>query len=167
MESIHSTCQVHLLCSDAVSRTSEPNHPLSKSSNLPQFNSIIAIDCAYHFNTRETFLRQSFKRLAPEGRIALADICFTSGPNRWLPLVAGIPKENMITPDHYVRMLEEIGFEDVKLEDISDDVFPGFSQFLESRGHLWRVFATIIRYIAARGARFVIISAQKPKVSVT
>jgi len=153
--------EIRLFHSDAIHRRSSiQGHPLSPDSILPQFDSITAIDCAYHFDTRMVFLEQSLKRLAPNGRIALADICF-SNPSSWISLLLGVPKVNMVCQDEYLRMLIAIGYEDVQLEDITEDVFPGFIEFLKSRGMIWSIFAVIVRVIAARGARFVIVSARK------
>jgi len=140
-----------------------PSHPLDPSSG-DAFDAILALDCAYHFNTRETFLRQSFRKLAPGGRIALADICFDPQKRRSLPtwlitsLAKLMPKHNLVSTEGYVALMKEIGFVDVELEDITSDVFPGFVKFLKSRGAAWRVFAWIFQFYANAGAQFVIVS---------
>ena len=155
-----SSTQVKLVQSDAIARGSDPDHPLSSSSDLPLFTSIVAIDCAFHFNTRALFLRQAFERLAPEGRIALADICFDK-PSTLISLLAGVVAENMISQEQYVCTLQEIGYEDIKLEDISYQVFPGFTRFLGKRGGTWRLVAMAMNFVSTRG-RYVMVSARKP-----
>ena len=74
-------------------------------------------------------------------------------------------RENMVSKNEYVRSMEAIGYEDIKMEDISDEVFPGFTGFLRKRGLLWSVFAGALNWLVRRGARFVIVSGRKPIAS--
>ncbi len=100
------------------------------------YDSILALDCAYHFHTRRDFLRQSLSHLAPGGRIALADICF---PTSWKTMSLGtrallavlnvIPKENIVSLDEYEADMRKMGYVDVKVEDVSKEVFPEFIRF--------------------------------------
>ncbi|KAF7795464.1 hypothetical protein EIP86_006625 [Pleurotus ostreatoroseus] len=164
---IDSPVRVSLHYGDAVYRPdiSVPEHPLNPSASTPGYDSIIAVDCAYHFSTRQEFLRQSFARLAPGGRIALADLCFdreNAPAATVVTLVRMMPKENAINRAVYVREMEKIGYTDVHLEDISDDVFPGFIQFLWSRGIGWKMFAMLIQTLSRSGLRFVVVSGRKP-----
>ncbi|KAJ3909809.1 S-adenosyl-L-methionine-dependent methyltransferase [Lentinula edodes] len=149
---------------------SAANHPLNPSSAVT-FDNILALDCAYHFQSRETFLRQSFHQLDPGGRISLADICFANTPpmtwkarlvRRFLKLM---PKENAITISEYANCLERIGYVDVKVEDISEEVFPGFVGFLKPRGLVWWIFGSVLYSYHGAGARFVIASGYRSKES--
>lgn len=77
-------------------------HPLDSQHFADFYTSILALDCAYHFNTRRTFLEQSFKCLTPGGRIALGDLCFKAGSlslgTRLMVSVMGsMPRENVIS----------------------------------------------------------------------
>ncbi|KAF8973981.1 hypothetical protein BDZ97DRAFT_1777804 [Flammula alnicola] len=130
--------KVKLYHGDAVYDGVSPDHPLRPESQ-EMFDSILALDCAYHFNTRRLFLEQSFGKLASGGRIALADICFSSAA------------------------LESRGqSSNLNLEDITADVFPEFVAFLKSRKGGWWVLGWIIDWYTAAGAKFVIISGKKP-----
>ncbi|KAJ4486218.1 hypothetical protein J3R30DRAFT_3445309 [Lentinula aciculospora] len=148
-----------------VSPADHPFHP----SSLARFDNILALDCAYHFQTREEFLRQSFHQLERGGRIALADICFsTAPPMNWKDrlirkLLILMPKENAISIDEYVDCLEAIGYDDVKVEDVSEDVFPGFVNFLKPRGFGWWIFGSVLYSYYTAGARFVIVSGSRCK----
>lgn len=152
--------EVSLHACDAIYHPTAVDHPLDPSTSHV-FDAILALDCAYHFNTRKTFLRQSFEKLAPGGRIGLADICFdTSTSSRaWLAsmLIRMIPKYNLISMEAYISDMEEIGYVDVRLEDITENVFPGFIRFLKGRGWGWWAFGTVIQWYANAGAQFVIV----------
>jgi len=157
--------EVLLFQGDAVWRPGRQDHPLSPTFQQ-EFDNILALDCAYHFNTREEFLRQSLQRLTPGGSVALADLCFSPSPGRVLTLLLCvfriIPRHNIATKEQYVRQMTEIGYEDVKLEDITACVFPGFREFLKQRGRMWAAFSGLVLWLEERGLRFVIIKGTRP-----
>ncbi|KAF9069098.1 S-adenosyl-L-methionine-dependent methyltransferase [Rhodocollybia butyracea] len=146
---------VSLHLGDAVYKPGAKQHPLDPASPL-RFDTILALDCAYHFVTRESFLRQSFNRLEPGGRVALADICFANSPPTSF-------KARFL--HEYARCLENLGYEDVVLEDISDGVFSWFVRFLKKRGLGWWVFAWVLNWYYRAGARFVLIGGSRPRIS--
>lgn len=57
--------------------------------------------------------------------------------------------------------MNEIGYEDIRVEDITPFVFPGFRNFLKQRGILWGAFAGIMGWLQGRGLRFVVIGGRK------
>jgi len=59
--------------------------------------------------------------------------------------------------------MQEMGYVDVQMEDVSGDVFPGFTRFLKGRGGGWWVFGSLIGWWAGRGMRFVVVSGKKPE----
>ena len=142
-------------------------HPLDPSCTIT-FDSILALDCAYHFNTRHKFLEQSFQKLTPGGSISLADICFlTSFVNtRRTRLITSIvnllPRCNQISVEDYVDKMKQIGYIDVVMEDITSEVFPGFVAFLKGRGWGWWIFGSVVDWYSSTGARFVIVSGRRP-----
>ncbi|TFK41100.1 S-adenosyl-L-methionine-dependent methyltransferase [Crucibulum laeve] len=163
-----SDIQIRFYAGDAVCSQVNVDHPLHPSS--PKiFDVIMALDCAMHFNTRKVFLSQSFQKLAPEGRIALADICIAQDELKkdriahfMMSFLRMIPKQNMISREDYKRDMLAIGYVDVTVEDITDHVFPGFVRFLGSRGWLWPVFASMFGRLRRAGGRYVIASGSKP-----
>ena len=164
---------VVLFHGDAIWRPRSDNttpHPLNPAS-MSQFDSILALDCAYHFSTRKLFLEQCFARLCPEtGRIALADICFEPKGSvfglhtafLWAKALS-VPSANLVTRSQYCSQLECIGYNNIQIEDISDHVFPGFIAFLSGRGFLWATFARMLRMWWKMGGRYVLVTASKPK----
>jgi len=161
---------VHLFEGDAVWRPGrrDREHPLSPQSGH-EFDNILALDCAYHFNPRREFLRQSFQRLAPGGSVAVADLCFSDPPRAVLTfLLSGVlhvmPRSNMVTKEQYVQQMYEIGYENIGVEDITPFVFPGFRTFLKQRGVIGSLFAGVMEWLQGRGLRFVVIEGKKPLV---
>lgn len=150
---------------DAVYKASSaPNsHPLSPDSGL-LFDRVFALDCAYHFDSRRQFLAQVFAHLTPNGRVGLADICFSRSNTVSRILLSGvIPIANNVTVSMYKEQLYELGFDKVEIDDVSEAVFPGFIAFLKSRGRLWWVFGHVMGILYYRaGARFIIATAEKP-----
>ncbi|KAI0793445.1 hypothetical protein C8Q75DRAFT_562618 [Abortiporus biennis] len=162
--------EIFLFHGDAIYRQHEDamqRHPLNPQTLGQPYSTILALDCAYHFRTRLDFLQQCFSCLEPGGTVALADICFRRKPS-WLTTklikaMGVMPEENIVDTETYFQTMKNLGYTDIVLEDITDDVFPGFEQFLRSRGILWRLFAGIIHLLAHSGACFVIVKGKKPQ----
>ncbi|KAI9460952.1 S-adenosyl-L-methionine-dependent methyltransferase [Lactarius psammicola] len=147
---------VLLFQGDAVWRPGRQDHPLSPSFQH-DFDNILALDCAYHFDTREEFLRQSLRRLAPGGSVALADLCFSSSPGPMLTLLLWrvlhtMPKHNITTKEQYIQQMRDIGYEDVELEDITPF----------QRGGMGGAFSWLMSWLEGRGLRFVIVKGTRP-----
>jgi SAM-dependent methyltransferase len=160
------TPDVLLFEGDTVWRAGDRAHPLSPHFQH-EFDNVLALDCAYHFDTREEFLRQSFRRLAPGGRVALADLCFSAPPGPVLTLLLSrvlhvMPKDNIVTKEQYIQQMNNIGYKDVEMEDITPFVFPGFRKFLKWRGYVGGVFAWSMGWLQGQGLRFIIIKGTKP-----
>ena len=162
------TPEVHLFEGDAIWRPGhrDRGHPLSPQYGH-EFDNILALDCAYHFDSRREFLRRSFQRLAPGGSVALADICFSNPPRAALKFfLSGVlhvmPRSNIVTKEQYLQQMYEIGYENIGVEDITPFVFPGFRAFLTRRGIIGRLFAGIMGWLQGRGLCFVIIEGRKP-----
>lgn len=113
-----------------------------------KIDTVVALDCAYHFPSRRAFLEDSYCllknnliTLSPKkGMIGLTDIVLgeanlTWGKNLLLNIMLGlsrIPRVNIITMDEYRKELGLVGFENVLIEDISEHVFMPFSQWIKS-----------------------------------
>ncbi len=103
---------------------------------------VIALECAFHFDTRERFFAEAARLLRPGGRLVLAD-SIPTGPdvNPWRhPLRAllndaaraalAVPRANVYPRDVYAAKLAAAGFEAVRVDSIRDQVLPGWSRAL-------------------------------------
>ena len=103
------------------------------------FTKVTALECAFHFMTRELFFHEAFRVLAPGGRLALADGIPAPGqdaPNLLTKLILrgwATPIENYYDRDVYKQKLEACGFVNVQYRSIAVDVFPGTLKYKELR----------------------------------
>jgi len=100
---------------------------------------VMALDCAYHFTSRVKFFCLAQQHLAPAGRLALTDFMLSDRHDagslahrllRWMLKRSHIVEANIVHRDSYLRQLEETGFGDIRIIDISAHVMPGFARFL-------------------------------------
>nr|WP_093192280.1 methyltransferase domain-containing protein [Thiocapsa sp. KS1] len=103
---------------------------------------VVALECAFHFKTRERFFEEAFRVLRPGGRLVTADIIpmplsgdwRTRLKQRWSwGLVASkfaIPAENVYTRESYAEKLRARGFEDVEVASIRDRVYTPLHDYL-------------------------------------
>ncbi len=160
---------VELYHGDAICRPDNtPAHPLHPL-NEAKYDVIFVLDCAYHFGTRREFLEQAHRKLTPGGRIVLGDICFgihkvPGGVTTFLTKAMGlIPTENVVCSREYVQSMEELGYTDVVLEDITPDVFQGLFKFLSKKGLGWWIYANFMGwYRRIAQIRFVVVTGRKP-----
>lgn len=117
-----------------------------------QFDYIIAIESAFHFNTRKKFFDEAYRLLRIGGGIVLAD-CLPPEPfliNETIEKAArdmAIPIENYYNISKYVHYLEEVGFANIQVEEITDEVLPGAAMEMFSSGG-WRSSVLVNHHIS-------------------
>lgn len=102
------------------------------------FDKVLALECAFHFDTREEFMREAFRVLKPGGTIAIADMLPVPGRksgrvNVFARRYGHIPEANLYDREEYARRLSAVGFGDVLVESIRQDVFPGMANYSRQR----------------------------------
>ena len=141
---------------------------------------IIALDCAYHCSSRQQFLADSYTQLAPQGQLVLCDLILDDkalGPKQKLILktlcrLCNIPYGNLLVRADYLHGCKQLGFELQNCEDITEQVFLPFGQWLlayrqqhASKGLRWgkyRGTAWFLRWAVQQQAlRYVVISLSK------
>lgn len=151
-------------------------------------NRVLALDCAYHFPSRQRFFYDSYQYLTAHsksksnfnsGFLGLTDIILAtenlSWFKRWLLNImlklSHIPSHNIVTLQQYNKQLQEVGFQQIAIEDISKDVFVPFGQWVNAFKHSiknqkgswlkYRVTASFLNWAYKRNVlRYVVVSAK-------
>lgn len=103
------------------------------------FDKVVAVDCAYHFNTRKQFIKEAYRVLKPGGILVVTDMLPKEGCNINLPWQRMgrknlyIPTENMYDIKEYTRYLKQTGFSRVEVTNIKHEVFTGLAKYFVTR----------------------------------
>ena len=110
-----------------------------------RFDRVIAMDCAYHFVTRERFFREARRVLCKNGKLTLADMILKTEPRGILQKLMirlicvpcrVFPDTNLVTLDSYVDSLKRNDFKDVRVIE-QFEVGSGFHDFMTRHEKEW------------------------------
>jgi cyclopropane fatty-acyl-phospholipid synthase-like methyltransferase len=182
--------QVQLACERVAARQMDDRITLLQGSatTLPlrpaSFDKVTALECAFHFDTRETFFQEAYRVLRPGGRLVLADVIAMPQPDQWFQRLLYrsvwfsfctnyfVSKENMDTQATYAQKLTASGFYNVQLASIWNDVYPPLHRWLAQPGTLKR-FHPLARFpyygalcfdpkVIYGALDYIVVSADKP-----
>lgn len=117
---------------------------------------MLALECAFHFNTREKFFQEAYRALRPGGRLALTDIILAPLPHDPLGRLTHrltwssarrswvVPEENVYDRLTYAERLAAAGFRNVRVESIWEQVYPPLHRYMKKPGYLER-FHPLVR----------------------
>jgi MPBQ/MSBQ methyltransferase len=101
------------------------------------FDHIVCIEAAFHFNTRRAFLAEAYRVLKPGGVLAMTDALMVPEIYDSIPrLGATMPRENQLASiEAYEAQLQEIGFRDCEVRDMSEQGWKRYFPFNVAHFH--------------------------------
>jgi cyclopropane fatty-acyl-phospholipid synthase-like methyltransferase len=149
------------------------------------FSHVVCIEGGPFFMRRVDFMREAYRVARPGGTFCIADITMAEGEHSWWEILLAklgawtwnIPWVNALPASQLQKQMEELGFKDVKVQDISEHVFLGYyedswspetiSGLRKVRGRLYTMLGHIVDWFFYYSyhygvIRYVIMTARKP-----
>lgn len=104
------------------------------------FDAVTAVECAFHFRTRERFFREAHRVLKDGGRLVLSDFIGIKQPDRRQRFAQRVTSRiwdfapgSFCTQDEYRALLSRAGFKDAALDVVTDRVLPPGLRYARQR----------------------------------
>ncbi|WRT65413.1 uncharacterized protein IL334_002356 [Kwoniella shivajii] len=140
------------------------------SDNPPPYNMIYILDAIYHFPpSLRTFLDSLKPVLSHDGLVVYTDIIPPPGFAIWkswlISYILSVPLPNLTSRpedlEGYRLELEKEGWKDIKVEDWSKNVWPGFAKNLIDRGGRWEKVGKAVQRVEKDGWKFIAVRIRK------
>lgn len=107
-----------------------------------RFDFIYALDCAYHFKSRQCIWCYAYDALTSGGILAVSDLCLHPDTDKFLSwkhkgwlrfasIMFSIPRENWLLQSDYIAEFKNMGFEVLGQQECGQQVLDGFVQFTQ------------------------------------
>lgn len=122
------------------------------------FDAVVCLESAFHYKTREKFLKEAYRVLKKDGKLIIADIILNDKKQNFYNKIFknlfnktfNITKENLISIKEFEKQLKNIGFK-CEIEDITDHTFKPFYRYFFNN-----IKTTIFSDIIFRGGSYYI-----------
>lgn len=143
-------------------------------SSPPPYDLVYILDGIYHFDPWvPRFLSSVLPKLREgSGTVVYTDIIAPQKLNTFiaqviLPNLLNIPANNLVphnpkTVEAYEEGLRTLGWGDVKVEDWSEQVWPGLHSNLRARGGVWGLVGRLVGWAETGGWKYVAVRARRP-----
>lgn len=138
-------------------------------------DTVLALDCAYHFTSRAAFLSDASALLAPGGRIGVTDLLLARDtlqplrerlPLRLIARASRIPQHNLVAEPAYRADWSRAGLRIETFADLTPSVFAPFGEWLRryraqldpalARSVRWTKYIAVARLLAWAQSRGVL-----------
>ncbi|MFA4887854.1 MAG: methyltransferase domain-containing protein [Candidatus Nanoarchaeia archaeon] len=128
----------HVTLAKERNTSSDVTYQVGNACDLPfkkeTFTHVTGIEGPVNFITREEFFQEAYRVLKHNGRLGISDFTLKRTPKNKLEVLFlkfcirlwHIPWDNADTKETYKQKLEQTGFTNVDIEDVSEYAYPGY-----------------------------------------